>query len=304
MIINELGQVEKVTYGNGIESRFAYYTRSRRSRQTMTRRINGPALQNLNYRYNAGGLITDITDNLRTGEAGATYQNIQYDDLYRLTALDRCIDTQDGMKTFQYHYDLLGNILSNADYAAGGAYQYTSTRPHALTAIGSDTYQYDACGNITNAAGKELTYDARNRLTHVLATDGNLTTFDYLDSGARFRKTVVSADGNSTNTTLYIGQSMEIQKGEPLCHVFFGGKRVASFTPVTQSQQTALIPRWNTTREMYPRRPRHLLRRPPHAQRPPSLQNPQNSLPHRPPAPPPIHHASTLQNHRDTETQR
>ena len=250
--INELGQVEKVTYGNGIESRFAYYTRSRRARQTMTRRINGPALQNLNYRYNSGGLITDITDNLRTGEAGASYQNIQYDDLYRLTALDRCIDTQDGMKTFQYHYDLLGNILSNADYAAGGAYQYTSSRPHALTAIGSDTYQYDACGNITNAAGKALAYDARNRLTHVLATDGSLTTFDYLDSGARFRKTVISADGNTTNTTLYIGQSMEIQNGEPLCHVFFGGKRVASFTPVTQSQQTALIPRWNTTREMYP----------------------------------------------------
>jgi RHS repeat-associated protein len=234
---NELGQIQDVTYGNGLESRFLYYSRSRRLRQSATRRVNGKAYQQLNYTYNAGGLITAIKDNLRTGEQSSTYDNIQYDGLNRL----KSVAYGDNASPTTYGYDTLGNILNNGEYT-NLTYQYSGTAPHAVTAIGDETFDYDANGNITNALGRELTFDAYNRLVKVTMDSGTEVRFRYLASGARYLKETVT--GGQTNRTVYIGEGYEENRyatgqTNKLCHVFFAGKRVCSFAPIPEGRQIA-----------------------------------------------------------------
>ena len=230
--VNELGQVMKVTYGNGVVSRFSYYPLSRRVRQTMTGKVNGDTYQSLGYKYTAGGLIKDIVDNVRTGGQAATLASIQYDNLYRLSSVQRFDPVTNGLKAFTFAYDASGNITRNDDFSTDLTYQYTNQRPHALSSIGTNVFFYDAIGNITGSLGRVLEYDAQNRLKRVTTPSGVVANFRYLDSGARIIKEVVS--GGTTNTTLYLGGLYEEKDGEALCHVFFGGKRVASFTPIEE----------------------------------------------------------------------
>lgn len=236
---NELGQIERATYGNGIESRFSYYSNSHRLRQSSTRRVNGKAYQNLSYTYDAGGLIRSINDSLRTGEESSTYEDIEYDDLYRLKSAKYGVASPPQ----SYSYDVLGNIVNNGEYGSE-TYQYNGSRPHAVTAIGDEDFQYDNNGNIKNAMGRELTFDAFNRLVTVEMDDGTETRFRYLADGTRYLKEVIS--GGQVNTTVYIGDAYEEQRfatGQinKLCHVFFGDKRVASFTPVTGDGRLASV---------------------------------------------------------------
>ena len=47
-------------------------------------------------------------------------------------------------------YDDLGNITTKPGV---GSYAYTSGRPHAVSGVGSASYQYDANGNMKAASG-------------------------------------------------------------------------------------------------------------------------------------------------------
>jgi len=233
--INELGQATKATYGNGLVTEIAHYPLSRRARTVQTHLPGSGTIHSLDYAYHANGFLRDIVDNIRTGAAAATYRNIQYDDLYRLTSLEHPSPAHGGaLQPFAYSYDLMGNIRTNENLGANAAYRYEDARPNLLTSIGYDIFQYDEMGNLTNGMGRTLEYDARNRLVKVTTPDGITALFTYLDSGQRLTKTIV-ADGQ-TNTTLYLGDSYEERDGEQLCHVFFGGQRIATFAPEDGSQ--------------------------------------------------------------------
>ena len=98
---------------------------------------------------------------------------------------------------------------------------------------------------MTSSLGRVFEYDERNRLKTVTATGGITVTYTYLDSGARPTKRVVGP--GTTNVTLYLGDAYEERINQvshetnKVCHVYFGGSRVASFTPITDAGALASL---------------------------------------------------------------
>jgi RHS repeat-associated protein len=110
----------------------------------------GAAFQGLGY--DLGNRITVFST--------ATSKSFAYDKLDRLTGFVA------GTTNLSYQYDADGNRSQFKNGTAIGAYNYpaTSNRLSSITGTGAEGYGYDAGGNITNLAGKTLTYDARGRL--------------------------------------------------------------------------------------------------------------------------------------------
>ncbi|MBI5745736.1 MAG: RHS repeat-associated core domain-containing protein [Nitrospirae bacterium] len=107
--------------------------------------------------------------------------------------------------------------IGNYAYPASGT---TSTRPHAVTSAGTNSYSYDANGNMTSNVGKTISYDFENRPTSI--TSGtNTTTFVYDGDGGRVKKTA------SGTTTIYIGKLYECVSGSCSKYIFASGQRIA-----------------------------------------------------------------------------
>ena len=100
-------------------------------------------------------------------------------------------------------YDALGNITNKSDV---GAYTYGSTRPHAVTRAGTDTYTYDKNGNQLTGAGRTLTYHPFNKVKSIVKGT-HTTAFVYGPERTRYKRTDVisTGGGTSTTTTLYLG---------------------------------------------------------------------------------------------------
>lgn len=184
----------------------------------------GTVLQDDSYTYDNSGNVTRITDN--SPEGAGQRQCFVYDGRHRLirayTAGVDCTagseadwSTAPGPARYRqdFIYDEIGNITSRADNGgAAKAYTYpasgpNSVRPHAVTAIGTDTYSYDAAGNMTGRTveGVSSTYSWGEMQKLVKAVVGGQTTeFVYDAEGNRLvRRT---PDGR---TTLYVA-GMEI----------------------------------------------------------------------------------------------
>jgi RHS repeat-associated protein len=154
---------------------------------------------------------------------GAGDQHLSYDGLDRLTLANGPYGTNGANASLTYTYDELGNLTFNSQV---GIYTYptsgsTSVHPHAVTAAGSNTYSYDANGNLTSGAGRTLTYNLENKpLTITIA--GQTTTFVYDGDGGRAKKIA------GTTTTRYISKIYECDNASCSRMVFAGGQRIAT----------------------------------------------------------------------------
>ncbi|MGB0911200.1 MAG: RHS repeat-associated core domain-containing protein, partial [Nitrospirales bacterium] len=102
-----------------------------------------------------------------------------------------------------------------------------SVRPHAVTGAGSNTYVYDANGNMTSGAGRTIAYDHENRPTSI-TKNGTTTNFLYDGDGGRAKKTV--DDGRLTVETIYISELYVCTVTvSPSCAkmIFSGSQRIA-----------------------------------------------------------------------------
>ena len=222
---NVYGQLTGVDFGNGVESRYEFYTYSKRLKRIKTYTdANDPNtyLQDLTYTFDKLSNIKSITDDVYSGSANGTLSNIVYDDLYRLKSL-YCGGADANMT---YSYNTLGNITYNSE-GAGSSYTYGGSRPHTVTSAYGKSYSYDACGNMTARGSDTLTYDARNRLIKVVK-DSNDIEFGYSADGTRLYKKF-----NSTVTQVWIGDIYEEKDDKILCHVYAGDKLVATFEPAS-----------------------------------------------------------------------
>ncbi|MBI3108218.1 MAG: RHS repeat protein [Candidatus Rokubacteria bacterium] len=215
---NARGQRTQMQAANGVIATWTYDPTTFRLSQAQA--ANGAtALQNLSYAYDAGGLITGITDSLWTGS-----RTFAYDPLGRLLSASGPFGPLSGglpAETAQtYSYDATGNILSRA----GITYTYADPlHPAAVTALstGSD-YSYDVAGNMLTGAGRALSWDADSRLAAVTVDGGNTATFAYDYTGMRVRKQTASG----TLRSPFAGYE-EDSTGVRTKYLFLGLERVA-----------------------------------------------------------------------------
>jgi RHS repeat-associated protein len=198
---NAIGQAANINYANGVSTINQYLPTNNRLYSITT---NSPTqgLQNISYTYDNGGNITEITDLM---DANRT-QTFTYDHLNRLTQVQSPV-----YGTLTYQYNEIGNMMYNSQV---GTYTY-GAKPHAVIQAGTNTYQYDANGNMTQRPNQTITYDYDNRPVSI-----NRTTFIYDYSGQRVKK----------NSTIYIGKHYECTNGNCTKYIFAGSSRIASKT--------------------------------------------------------------------------
>ncbi|MEU7874783.1 RHS repeat-associated core domain-containing protein [Dactylosporangium sp. NPDC049140] len=179
--------------------------------------VNGATVQDDGYTYNAGGDVTSTVDRI----AGQT-QCFGYDGRQRLTSAytnsTGCAQPADASGPVPYNlgysYDGAGNITSVTQNGAATTYSYPAqgagaVRPHAATTIGTNSYGYDANGElVTRTVGgttSTLTWSQRNQLASV-TTAGMTTSYVYDANGERLVRhdpgsTTVFLDGTELTTT-------------------------------------------------------------------------------------------------------
>ncbi|MBC7264510.1 MAG: hypothetical protein H5T64_09190 [Chloroflexi bacterium] len=219
---NALGQVELRKLGSAatpvLTTDYIYRTDNFRLQWIKTGQSSPfEGLQKLEYTYDAAGNVLTIKD---YNAGGTQTQSFVYDALDRVTTATASGGTG-GLYSEGYTYNPIGNLLSKG----GVNYTYGSSKPHAVTAAGSNSYAYDANGNtITRTVGSDtyaLTYDAENRLTQVKKNGGAIAAFVYDGDGVRVKAMV-----NGT-TTAYIGDYYE-QTGSTIRKYYYAnGQRVA-----------------------------------------------------------------------------
>jgi RHS repeat-associated protein len=121
----------------------------------------------------------------------------------------------DGLYTEGYTFETgTGNLKTKN----GATYNYDTTHQHAVASVGSNTYGYDANGNMTsrymNGQSFTLNYDAENRLVSV--SGASTANFVY-DADGKQVKTVVNGV-----TTYYVGNHYEL-KGTTVTKYYFAG---------------------------------------------------------------------------------
>lgn len=221
---NALGQVQTVTRQNGgadaVTTTYAYYPQNHRLHTVVTEGA-GATLQNLQYDYCDNGNVETITDHMDPLKT----QSFVYDDLNRLTTA-----SSPSYKSWDitFAYDILGNITRNTKVGPGN-YVYAShnptPQPHAVTAAGSLTFEYDYNGNMVkeNGGARTFQYDAENRVKSITA-GGSTVEFVYDYKGERVKKIPPAG----APETLYLGGLMEISGARVTRHISAGGSRIAT----------------------------------------------------------------------------
>jgi RHS repeat-associated protein len=87
-----------------------------------------------------------------------------------------------------------------------GSYSYHATKKHAVIAAGSNTYAYDANGNLVTRNGVTQSWTSSN-LPAGLSAGGYSAQFAYAPDRSRWRQ--VSTYAGGTETTIYVGGMLE-----------------------------------------------------------------------------------------------
>ena len=212
---NALSQLTGITFGNGVGTTLNYYSVSRRLQQILSAKSGN--LQNLTYSFDTNGNVTAVADGVYSGSAAATFGNIAYDDLNRLTSLTNASGS------FSYAFNSVGNVTTNKEFGSGG-YTYGTVRPHAVRTANGAWFTYDKNGNVVFRSGQRLDYDVNNHLSRVWNTNGIVTMFGYAADGSRLW------ESSGTNALqVWIGGNYEEKQGQILYHIYAGGRLVATF---------------------------------------------------------------------------
>ena len=172
-----LGNLAKVTYGDGKSKQMSYRTTDNRLGT-----ITLPSGETITYQYNSAGQITS-----QTASVGGTTS-------FTYTA-EGAVKTQtDSTGTTTYNYESLTNRLSGINYSNGSSISYTYDvvgRVKTVTEKGTATgiaytteYDYDALGNLSwikDPLGGITTqkYDVVNRLKERVLPNGVKTVYEY-----------------------------------------------------------------------------------------------------------------------------
>ena len=205
--------IEKIEYLDGGASPLLATTRSFEADRNLITKIknyddvNDQTISQYLYRNDALGRRSDV---VYTGTAFAADHLFKwgYNDRSELTAADRYQSTDPDTPTnqygtngaFDYAYDPIGNRESyQLDGGTATTYTTNAVNQYTATANPSESFAYDADGNLTSDGTWTLEWDAENRLRSIYKTTPSQGTdkklvFEYDYMGRRVRKQVFSWD--------------------------------------------------------------------------------------------------------------
>lgn len=213
-----LGQTERESFGNGVET-VAGYDMLGQLKSLISSR-HGEILQHVAYDYSGSGLLTARQDRLIDAS-----EAFEHDFVKRLKVWTTTSGSS--QSKYEYNYDDTGNLLSRVTlqgpglsrwntYGEAGAYMGA----HALTSstVGSTVgrYTYDRQGNQTSGPGRVIDFTAFNLPRRVLGPEA-VATFDYDAFHRRARKVTT---GGLETITLGDGYERRSARGSPTAHVF------------------------------------------------------------------------------------
>ena len=237
---NSRGFLTRFVSPNGEDVRYEYDTLDRRTAvvtdDVRTEYVHDLAGRVVSVLENGSAIATnqyDVRGNLTATTFGNGVQEQRaYDDRSRLTSV-RIVNTGgDILRTSEFQYDAVGQILSETEGANRFEYEYDRQgqltswrRQESGVAVEESTLEYDEVGNllrrVTDGVESIFRYDAIGQLIEEIE-NGQATQFDYDDNGnlisasqggdelyhytwdARNRLTRVDVfDGGQTTTTTY-----------------------------------------------------------------------------------------------------
>ncbi len=175
--------------GNGLTEQNTYSAKTGQITESQTTNMVSAIIHHNQYTYNSIGAVVQRDRYVAANDAYLG-ESFHYDELNRLTQV-----TADGYVPQQFQYDSVGNLTSKTgvgsySYGAGGA------GPHAATTVGTDTYQYDAAGNMTQGGGRNVIYTTFRKPANIIK-GGASSYFEYGPDRSHYKR----VDTNGTDTT-------------------------------------------------------------------------------------------------------
>lgn len=222
---DQFGNLLKEDYGNGVAKQYSYYPFSHRLQGRQI--VQGSAIySDRNYRYDAYANILQISDPLSSVGSGGL-ESATYDALNRLRTYRRI----GAATTMDLTYDTKGNVLTHEAGYGATAFEYNSSRPHAVTDIDEEHFDYDDNGNMIADSHRQMTYNAQNQMARVTMNNGITVDYAYDYTGGRVSKKVTRRDplGHEIQTTThFLGDALEIRGDRLLLHIHAGDQKVAT----------------------------------------------------------------------------
>ena len=168
-------------------------------------------VQNLGYTWDTTDNLTQRGDANQIGTCTVNGTSSTLCEVFTPDALNRLSSsTLNGVSNLTVSYDAAGDITSKSDV---GSYTYpapTGAHPHGATAAGSNSYTYDANGNVATKNGLTQTWTSYNVPSTLQGAPSGSTRTSQISYGAdRDRFKEVSSYSNGTETTEFVGTVLE-----------------------------------------------------------------------------------------------
>lgn len=221
------GQLKQLSYGNGLSYEATLTSRLKPLRTFVRHSATNTYVTDFTYSYDDTGLITSISD----GVDSAENRSYQYDDLNRLIA------ASGPWGNVAYAYDTNNNLKSKIFTGAtsrqvnmtyhGSTNRLISYSDSDTTGGVSESYSYDARGNVQDNSRQTFTYDRANQ--PISATNNGVSASFVYDANYRRLKQTVNGESIYTiyNQSGAILLRDNVTTGEVTDYIRLGGRQIA-----------------------------------------------------------------------------
>lgn len=171
-----------------------------------TRGPGGSVIQDVDLTWNSRGNLDALTNN-----AAGLAETFTYDDLDRLST-----SQVGGQAIVDYSFDTIGNLTHKSDFSTSD-YVYGSSRPHAVTQVGNETYEYRPDGQlefhkVDGAVVRQFAYTPQRLMAYALMTapvdEPNRINFAYGTNDRRIRQAIRDGSNNVLEWSWYLDENV------------------------------------------------------------------------------------------------
>lgn len=210
--VDAAGALTKETLGNSLVTQRTFDPNTRLVTNVKTgTAANATSIQNMTFGYDSLGNLQSRADTVN----GLT-ETFGYDSLNRLTTTTTTVFQGAAVATtlpagapphLALTYDGIGNITTKSGVGTY-AYNYvptgrTARLPHAVSSAGSNSYTYDANGNMLSGASRTLTWTTFDAPLSISHTSGASAAFSYGPEHQRVKQV------SNLDTTYYVSSIFE-----------------------------------------------------------------------------------------------